>query len=294
MSLTASAANRPGRHAMIRHLAFICCVGISQLTAGGCSDRATTEARAADSEAWPKGHSIIGAANFRALMDNIEVAGITFAWLTNETGEEIALIAEIDATKLDPTLIAAPGTGISVSEAMARPDRLIIIGSGFVSEANSYKPVGLLKVDGSELNPLEPYGYTRIIGFNENGFSVLHRKNYAPEFFNSALQAGPGIVEQSLLDISERDLQRPSYYRSFVALCADRVRFGVSTVPTHLHTLGQALVQFSASRRLDCPEVVNFAGDTQAVMAVRDGSGLIYHGDIDSKKVSLLSFSARQ
>lgn len=276
---------------MIRHLVLICCLSLSYLSTGGCSDAGPGAAVTSDGRDWPSGHSTQDTQDFRSLIDALQLSGIRFTWLADETDVDIALIAEIDETQLSPTLIAAPGTGISVKEAMARGERKLIVGSGFISEAHTYKPVGLLKMEGSELSPLEPYGYTRILGFDESGFGVVHRKDYNPTVFNSALQAGPGIVERGLLDISVRDLQRPRYYRSFVVLCTDRIRIGVSTSPTHLHTLGKALVQFSAIHRLDCPEVINLAGDTQAVFAIRDDDGFIYHGDINSKKVTLLSFN---
>ena len=277
--------------ARIRHLALVCCVTLAQLGAGGCSDREPGAAGTAHGRDWPSGHSHSDAKEFRSLIDTLQLSGIDVIWLADETGAEIGLMAEIDATQLSPNLIAAPGTGISVTEAMTREDRKVIVGSGFISEADTFKPVGLLKVEGSELSPLEPYGYTRILGFDETGFAVVHRKDYDPTLFSSALQAGPGIVEQGLLDISVRDLQRPTYYRSFVVLCADRMRIGVSTSPVHLHTLGKALVRFSELHRLNCPEVINLAGDTQAVFAIRNEDGFIYHGDINSRKVTLLSFN---
>ena len=62
--------------------------------------------------------------------------------------------------------------------------------------------------------------------------------------FTSALQVGPGIVERGKLDISERDLERPKYFRTFVATCATRTLIGASQAPMHLHTLGKRLLAY--------------------------------------------------
>ena len=88
----------------------------------------------------------------------------------------------------------------------------------------------------------------------------------------------------------ERDLARPKYHRSFLALCADRWLVGVTLGPTNLRTLGQALLSHFNAASLDCPEVVNFAGDRQALLMIRAADGTLYHGDPKTYKVSLLGF----
>ena len=128
---------------------------------------------------------------------------------------------------------------------------------------------------------------------SDDGLGVVHKQNYERGLFHSALQVGPGIIERGELDISERDLMRPKYFRSVLALCGDTVAAGISLVPMNLRTLGQSALEFLAARGLTCDEMVNFAGDRQAVLALRDGNRLVYHGDIDAQKVSLVGFRTR-
>ena len=201
------------------------------------------------------------------------------------------LVLELDPAYFEPEIVAAPETGIATIDAMQANDYRVVIGSGFVSELNSLAPVGLLQIDGQTLNPVQGYGYTRILGINDSGIGVVHRNDYQRSLFHSALQAGPGIVENAQLDISEKDLLRPKYFRSFVGLCAQRWLVGVSLAPTHLRTLGQAMVDYANRQNWQCEDLVNLAGDRQAVLLLRTRRGeLLYHGDPDTYKVSLLGF----
>jgi len=201
------------------------------------------------------------------------------------------LVLELDPAYFEPAIVAAPQTGIAAIDALRTNDYRVVIGSGFVSELNSLAPVGLLQIDGQTLNPVQGYGYTRILGINDGGMGVVHRNDYQRALFHSALQAGPGIVENAQLDISEKDLLRPKYFRSFVGLCAQRWLVGVSLAPTHLRTLGQAMVEYAEDQQWQCEDLVNLAGDRQAVLLLRTRSGtLLYHGDPDTYKVSLLGF----
>ena len=79
---------------------------------------------------------------------------------------------------------------------------------------------------------------------------------------------GPGIVERGKLDISERDLERPKYFRTFVATCATRTLIGASQAPMHLHTLGKRLLAYLKEVDLGCDEVVNLAGDREVILAM--------------------------
>jgi len=91
------------------------------------------------------------------------------------------------------------------------------------------------------------------------------------------------------LDISAADLQRPRYFRSFLAICAAQWVAGVSLAPTHLHTLGQTLVGFFQASQWQCDDVVNLAGDRQAVLLLATGDQtIVYHGDPMTYKASLL------
>ena len=206
-------------------------------------------------------------------------------------GDERLLLMELAAAAFEPSLIVAPGEGISAAQALERDDLTLVIGSGFVTEAHSLEPVGLLQHEGTALSPVQVHGYTRILGINDQGLGVIHRKDYQRDLFHSALQVGPGIVEAGQLDISERDLKRPRYFRSFVAVCEDSWMIGVSLAPTHLRTLGELLLADAAAREAGCDEVVNLAGDRQAVLAVALPENRSFaHGDARTYKVSLLGF----
>ena len=52
-----------------------------------------------------------------------------------------------------------------------------------------------------------------------DGLGVVASREYHHGMFESAMQVGPGVVERGLLDISERDLARPKYFRTFVGTC---------------------------------------------------------------------------
>ena len=165
------------------------------------------------------------------------------------------------------------------------------------------EPIGLLQQQGTVLSDVEQHGYTRILGITEGAgyrlllpsarFRVVHRSAWKPELFSSALQAGPGIIEQGKLDISERDLTRARYFRSFVAACGNDTLIGASLVPTHLYTLGGALVEFLAESDLTCPEVVNLAGDREAVLLVRHKNNGAFLGNPEPRKASLIGFRRR-
>jgi len=134
----------------------------------------------------------------------------------------------------------------------------------------------------------------RILGRTWGGSArceVAHRSEWPVERFSSALQAGPGIVEEGELDISERDLSRQKYFRSFVAECGERSIVGATLVPMHLYTLGSELVEFFAARSLDCREVVNLAGDRESVLLVRNSKEVAFLGDPVPAKAGLIGFS---
>lgn len=207
------------------------------------------------------------------------------------SGDGALLLLEIDPDLMEPVLVGVPRKGISARGALEAQNFAAVIGSGFVSELNSLEPVGLLQVDGQTLSPVQVHGYTRILGINDAGMGVVHRRAYQRNLFHSALQAGPGIIEQGELDISERELKRPGYFRSFVAVCEQRWLAGVSLAPTHLHTLGTTLLAHIRTQNWRCDDVVNLAGDRQAVMVLKTGDGTqMHHGDPDTYKVSLLGF----
>ncbi|MGE0622096.1 MAG: hypothetical protein AB7I04_00740 [Pseudomonadales bacterium] len=210
------------------------------------------------------------------------------------SGDDELLLLELDPAAFEPVLIGTPREGTSAEAALRRNHLTVVLGSGFVAELRGLEPVGLLQVQGQTLSPLQGYGYTRILGINDLGLGVVHRDRYQRDLFHSALQAGPGIIEEGKLDISEADLERPKYFRSFLGICSDRWVAGVSLAPTHLRTLGQTLVGFFEASRWQCNDVVNLAGDRQAVLLVATADqSIIYHGDPSTYKASLLGFRSR-
>ena len=231
-------------------------------------------------------------ADLRSRLADPGIDGITTHFVA--AGDAELLLLELDPAKFEPVLIGAPRTGTSAEQALRDHQMAVVLGSGFVAELNGLVPVGLLQVQGQTLSPLQAYGYTRILGINDQGIGVVHRNDYHRDLFHSALQVGPGIIEQGKLDISEADLQRPKYFRSFLAICAARWVAGVSLAPAHLRTLGQALEDFFEASRWQCSDVVNLAGDRQAVLALATRNlTIIHHGDPGSLKASLLGFRAR-
>jgi hypothetical protein len=207
------------------------------------------------------------------------------------SGDDELLMLELDPVKFEPILIGVPRAGTSAEEALRDHDLMVVLGSGFVAELNGLEPVGLLQVQDQTLSPVQRHGYTRILGINDQGIGVVHRDDYQRDLFHSALQTGPGIIEQGRLDISEADLQRPKYFRSFLAICAARWVAGVSLAPTHLRTLGQTLADFFAASRWQCDDVVNLAGDRQAVLLLATGhQTVVFHGNPRTYKASLLGF----
>jgi len=195
-----------------------------------------------------------------ALQTNAQTAGHRF-FILEDNNSPLAAVIEIDLRKFEPVLLTRP-EGIRPVLAVAEPYTSVVVGSGFQSLVQVMEPLGLVQYEGRVLSGIEQHGYTRILGISaESGrFGVVHRSEWLPETFYSALQAGPGIIEQGKLDISERDLQRSRYFRSFIAECGDYALTGVSLVPTHLYTLGGALVDLFARENLQCNEVVNLAG----------------------------------
>jgi len=232
-----------------------------------------------------------------ALEANARAAGHRFFTVEdkdNSSSNPLAVVIEVDLRKFEPVLLTRPG-GTRPGLAVAEPHTNVVIGSGFVSPVRAMEPIGLLQHDDEVLSGIEQHGYTRILGISAQParFTVVHRSQWLPDMFRSALQAGPGIVEKGKLDISERDLERPKYFRSFVAECGDRALAGISVVPTHLHTLGTALVELFAREDLQCSEVVNLAGDREAVLLVSNQTTAAYFGDPQPRKAALIAFHHR-
>jgi hypothetical protein len=186
--------------------------------------------------------------------------------------------------------------GVSASEAIVSFGLDLVVGSSFVSELHSLAPVGLLQIEGQTISEVQGHGYTRILGVRADGLSVVASREYHRGMFESAMQVGPGVVERGALDISERDLERPRYFRTFVGTCGATAIIGASQVPMHLYTLGQRFLTFVAEIGLSCDEVVNLAGDREAVLAAAspDRGRIAYLGHPQTAKAALLGFRRRE
>ncbi len=171
-------------------------------------------------------------------------------------------------------------------------DRSVILGSFFVAGFAPLEPLGLLQISGRDVGPLQPHGYTRILGVSRQGLGVVHRGAFHRGLFASAVQVGPGIVEGGKLDINETERRLPTYLRSFVGACGDRALLGVSFARLHLYDVGQRLQGWLTAQNLACDEVANLSGDRETLLVLphRDGKGLLVYGDLNAPKTALLGF----
>ena len=274
------------------------------LIAAGCSEGKPgndTSSADAPAQSAPAGTSVLPAfpvgdgalppvALARAFSElEVDGAGVE---LIERNGDALLLIrVRLDA--FEPVLIAGRSGGVTAAEALAEAQ--VVVGSGFVSHVSSLSPVGLLQVDGEILSEMQPYGYTRVLGLRSDALGVLGHREFHRGMYPSAVQLGPGIVEKGLLDITERDLARPRYLRAFVATCGQTALAGVSLRPMHLFTVGQWLLEFFEQAGLACDEVVNLAGDREAVlaMATPEGDRFAYFGHPQTAKATLIGFKTR-
>ena len=222
-----------------------------------------------------------------------ESDGVSVLSIADADASVIALLVDLEV--MEPVLLGGKPDGITAAGVVGGRAQAVV-GSGFVAEVSSLDSVGLLQVQGRTLSPVQPHGYTRILGVRPEGLGVVGHRDYHRGMYDSALQAGPGIVEAGLLDISERDLKRPRYLRAFVATCGPVAVVGATLRPMHLFTLGQRLLAWFTQAGLACDEVVNLAGDREAVLALAssDGSRFAYVGHPLTAKASLLGFRRRQ
>jgi hypothetical protein len=230
------------------------------------------------------------------LFDGLEIPGVQMHLV--ELDEQPALLLlELDLGVFEAVLVGTDGgrrPGLSAGEAIDTFGLDLVVGSSFVSELHSLTPVGLLQIEGAVISKLQGHGYTRVLGVRPDGLGVVASREYHRGMFESAMQVGPGVVEQGLLDISERDLERPKFFRTFVATCGTSVMIGASQVPMHLYTLGQRLLEFVAEIGQSCDEVVNLAGDREVVLAAANRSTMVYFGHPQTSKAALLGFRRRQ
>ena len=186
------------------------------------------------------------------------------------------------------------GDGVSAYDALATAGHSVVVGSGFVSVFNPVRPLGLLQLQGDVKSDPAPHGYSRVLGAKDDDLRVIPREDFHPGLFDSAIQVGPGIVQDGKLDILQRERKLPPHIRAFVATCSDRWLAGIAHAPMHLYDLGERLLGYFAANRLRCDEVVNLSGDREALLAIRsvDGRSMAYFGAPTLPKASIIAFVA--
>ena len=203
-----------------------------------------------------------------------------------------AMALELDHQRFEP-VIAGVGNrsrgGVTARGQISSGMR-VVLGSGFVSEFRPIAPLGLLQIEGAVVSELSNHGYTRIIGLRDGVLDIIGRADYHRGLFTSAMQVGPGVVELGKLDISERELNLPEHFRAFVARCDASTLVGITLKPMHLYDLGGDLVATFEAAGLDCAEVANISGDLEALLAVGSGERVLYIGNPDSPKASLIGW----
>ena len=205
----------------------------------------------------------------------------------------LAVVVTVNLETHEPVLVAAEeGTdGVAL---LTTGGADVVLGSAFVAEFSPLQPLGLLQVNGALRSELQPHGYTRVLGFSEGRVGVVGRGSYHRGLFESALQVGPGIIEQGQLDISERELKLPAFFRTFLMHCGERVVVGASTRPIHLRNLGTGLLDFAAEQGLQCDEAVNLSGDREVLLGIRNATQAVVLGNPRVKKTALIGFRPRR
>ena len=202
------------------------------------------------------------------------------------------LVAHLTRAQFDPVILGADNIAL---DALIDEGYSLVVGSGFVSVFDPVSPLGLLQLDGEVHSELTPHGYTRILGVRDGELSIIGRRDYHRGLFESAIQVGPGVVENGKLDILPRERELPAFIRAFVVTCTDRWLAGIAQTPMHLYDVGESLVAYFASHSLACDEVVNLSGDREALLALisDDRQSIAYFGNPTLPKASVVAFRAR-
>lgn len=250
-------------------------------------------------------HSPLAEADFQAALQTLEQeppAGMQIALLKaqpSDTSADLLLVTlaleDYQASLVEPAVDTNELSGGDLLLGLAGTwpaDRSVVLGSFFVAGFAPLEPLGLLQISGRDLGPLQPHGYTRILGVSRQGLGVVHRGAFHRGLFAAAVQVGPGIIEGGKLDINETERRLPTYLRSFVGACGDRALLGVSFARLHLYDVGQRLQEWLGSQNLACDEVVNLSGDRETLLVLpqSDGNGLLVYGDLEAPKTALLGF----
>ena len=229
-----------------------------------------------------------------AWLREIEAVGIRPLLLPQEKDAE-ALVISLKAAAFEPTLIFNRPPLRSSDRLLTQGTASFSLGSGFVSSTQASEPVGLLRIKDEDISPLLPHGYTRILAVRDGALQIFHRDDERVMQVPQAMQLGPGIVENGLLDINQRELRKQPYHRAALGLCETPTELTyllvISLKPIHLYRLGQLLLDQQRVPAWRCREVVNFAGDREAFLGVKTPDGLFYVGHPKRVRMSLLAFS---
>ena len=201
-----------------------------------------------------------------------------------------ALVLAIEHGSFEPAVLSRRGRGRLTGRAALVAPTAVVVGSGFVSEFQSLEPLGLLQVEGEIVSPVSRHGYTRILGVGNGRLAVLARREYHRGLLESALQVGPGVIEDGALDIAPRERNLPAYFRAFAATCDGRDLAGISTRPMHLFDLGNELLALFAATGFDCSEVANLSGDREALLGLRGRERTFIVGHARSARAALVAF----
>ena len=202
------------------------------------------------------------------------------------------VVTHLLRSRFEPAIL---GAATIPMDALVDGGYTLVVGSGFVSVFDPVAPLGLLQLGGEVHSEITPHGYTRILGVRDGQLSIIPRRDYHRGLFESAIQVGPGVIENGELDIhpGERDL--PPYIRAFVVTCADRWLAGIARSPAHLYDVGESLLAYFRANSLVCDEVVNLSGDREALLALMsdDRRSISYFGNPTLPKASVVAFRAR-
>ena len=203
-----------------------------------------------------------------------------------------AVVLELKHQRFEPAIVGVGdrSRGGVTARGQISSGMSVVLGSGFVSELRPIEPLGLLQIDGTVVSELSNHGYTRVVGVRDGAIDIIGRADYHRGLFTSAMQVGPGVIELGKLDIRERELKLPAYFRAFVAACDASTLAGITLRPMHLYRLGGDLLDLFETAGLSCTEVANISGDLEALLAVRSGDRVLYIGDPDSPKASLIGW----
>ncbi len=160
-------------------------------------------------------------------------------------------------------------TGFSLRELASSVRVLAIINGGATASFSTPVPVGLLVTQGRVVSKLasKSKSLSGVLCLDGTTASVVGIASYNPSKCNSAVQAGPIVVEggRNVIGTPERSALG-AYQRSLAALDGSGKLFLMTTSKVHLYELAQCLVK--ELKKLDIREVLNLDGDTSSGLVI--------------------------